>query len=270
MAANSPPRFFAAWRVEAHFSAVFSFDGFFALCSIWSAVLLCMHLHPAPEEILFGDCGRPCDPLSCLLFTAPWLRCSQTPVVQETPSSKDVELTCSVTSLFSAVTCLPVGPMSLDWPVNPFGRSECSRPSLSPDAPSDGLRLLFLLLNVLAEDRVLFTHNRRYSNVLQGGMDAAPSFPKVCDVLLGTPGALLDLFSPDKETGNPNSIISKNSWTITTSFASRKCMARTSFFKLFRCWLRDFDSFGTFLPDNENAGGSAICINRDLLLKRLL
>ena len=28
--------------------------------------------------------------------------------------------------------------------------------------------------------------------------------------------------------------------------------------------LRDF-VFGTFLPDNENAGGSAICINRDLL-----
>ena len=38
-------------------------------------------------------------------------------------------------------------------------------------------------------------------------------------------------------------------------------MERTSFFRLFRCWLRDFD----FIPDNENAGGSAISIHRDLL-----
>ena len=91
-----------------------------------------------------GDCGRPCDPLSCLLFTALWLRCSQTIVVQETPSAKDVDLTCSCTFLLRDATRLPVGPMSLDWPVNPFGRSESSRPSLPPDAPSDGLRRVAL------------------------------------------------------------------------------------------------------------------------------
>ena len=28
-----------------------------------------------------------------------------------------------------------------------------------------------------------------------------------------------------------------------------------------------FRFFGTFIPDNENAGGSAICIHRDLLLE---
>ena len=74
--------------------------------------------------------------------------------------------------------------------------------------------LPFLRLNVFAGDRVFFTHNRRHSNVQQGGMGAVPSFPKVCVVLPGTPGDLLDLFSPDKGTGNPNSITSKNSWTI--------------------------------------------------------
>ena len=126
--------------------------------------------------------------------------------------------------------------------------------------------VLFQLLYALAGDRVLFKHNHRYYNVLQDGMDVVHSFPKACDVLLGTPEALLDLFSPDKGTENSNSIISKNSWTTTTSFVSRKCMERTSFFKLSRCWLRDFDRlFGTFLLDNENAGGSAICIHRDLL-----
>ena len=74
---------------------------------------------------------------------------------------------------------------------------------------TDNNELLFQLLSVLAGDRVLFTHNRRYYNVLQGGMDVAPSFPKACDVLLGTRGALLDLFSPDKGTESPNSIFLK-------------------------------------------------------------
>ena len=50
-AASSPPRFFAAWRVKAHFSAVFSFDGFYALCHIWSAVLLFVNYHLAPEKV---------------------------------------------------------------------------------------------------------------------------------------------------------------------------------------------------------------------------
>ena len=69
--------------------------------------------------------------------------------------------------------------------------------------------LLFLLPNVLAGDRVLFTYNRGFSNALQCGTGAAPSFPRVYVVFLGTLGALLDLFSPDKGTGHPNSNISK-------------------------------------------------------------
>ena len=55
---------------------------------------------------------------------------------------------------------------------------------------------------------MLFKHNRRCYSVLQDGMDVAPSFPKDCDVLLGTPGALLDLFSPGKGTENLNQAIS--------------------------------------------------------------
>ena len=49
---------------------------------------------------------------------------------------KNVDPTCSTTSLFGDATCLPVGPMSLDWPVNPCGRSDPSGPSLLPGAPS--------------------------------------------------------------------------------------------------------------------------------------
>ena len=38
-----------------------------------------------------------------------------------------------------------------------------------------------------------------------------------------------------------------------------------SVFRLFQVLAPQFRFFGTFLPDNENAGGSAICIHRDLL-----
>ena len=38
-----------------------------------------------------------------------------------------------------------------------------------------------------------------------------------------------------------------------------------SFSRLFRCWLRGLSFFGTFIPDKENAGGSAIGIHKELL-----
>ena len=94
------------------------------------------------RESPLSDCDRPCDPLSCLLFTALWLRCSQTLVMQETSLAQDAELTCSLTSLFEVVTCLPIGPMSLVWPASPFDGNSC--PSLPPDAPGDGLRRVVL------------------------------------------------------------------------------------------------------------------------------
>ena len=96
------------------------------------------------REYSLGDCGRPCDPLSCLLFSALWIRCSQSFVVQETPSAKDFDLTCSITFLFNDATCLPIGPMSLDWLVHPFGRSDSSGPLLPPGAPRDGLQRVAL------------------------------------------------------------------------------------------------------------------------------
>ena len=64
-------------------------------------------------------------------------------------------------------------------------------------------------------------------------MDVGPSFPKAWDALLGTPGVSLDLFSQDK--GQTIQVLAPQ-----------------------------FRLFGTFLPDNENAGAPAICIHRDL------
>ena len=41
---------------------------------------------PYSREDSLGQCGRPCDTLSCLLFSALWLRCNQSILVQETQS----------------------------------------------------------------------------------------------------------------------------------------------------------------------------------------
>ena len=131
------------------------------------------------REDSLDECGLPCDPLSSLLFSALWLRCNQSLLVHETQSAKDPDLTCFTTFPFSTVTCLPVGPMSLDWPIDPFARSDLPRSSLPPEVPS--YLVLFQLLHVPVGDRMLFKHHRRHYNVLQGGMDVALSFPKSCD-----------------------------------------------------------------------------------------
>ena len=57
----------------------------------------------------------------------------------------------------------------------------------------------FQLPHVPVGDRVLFEHNRRYYNVLQGGMDVALSFPKARDVSIGTPGSRWICFLQTKE-----------------------------------------------------------------------
>ena len=95
--------------------------------------------------------------------------------------------------------------MSVDWFVIPFERSDSSRPSLLPDLLS-GLQqrgVCPAALRSLSGDRVFFKHNRSFDSVLQGGMVVTLSFPKVCDVSLGTPGALMDLFSSDKGCTTP-------------------------------------------------------------------
>ena len=98
----------------------------------------------------------------------------------------------------------------------------------------------FPLLDLLARDTVLFKHNRGSHIVLQGGMDVAPSFPKVCDVLPGTPGGSLGLFSRQRNIESKLNYLQKF-WTTTMSFVSTKCMERTSFFKPSWYWLCDFD-----------------------------
>ena len=135
MAASSPRRFFAAWRVEAPFSVVSRLDGFYAW---WSFLVRGVAFHESSScsrEDSLDDCGCPCNPLFCLLFSALWLRCSQSLFVQETQSAKDLDLTCSATFLLRDATCLPVGPMSLEWPIKPFWQIRFVRTLASSRCP---------------------------------------------------------------------------------------------------------------------------------------
>ena len=92
-------------------------------------------LHESPScswEDSLDECGRPCDPLSCLLFSALWLRCNHALLVQETQSAKDLDLTCFTTSLFGDATALSLTRCLTLQDAPPCSRKdpphECGRP----------------------------------------------------------------------------------------------------------------------------------------------
>ena len=136
MAAFSPPRLFLPLGVSRRPFPRFPFSmGFTLVLSLARGVVL----HDSAccsREDSFDECGRPCDTLSCRLFSALWLRCNQSVLVHGTQSAKDTDMTCSKVLPIKATTCLEVGPMSLDWAVDPFARSDFSRSSLPPGVHS--------------------------------------------------------------------------------------------------------------------------------------
>ena len=74
-----------------------------------------------------------------------------------------------------------------------------------------------------------------------------------------------DLFSPDKGTENSNSNISNRLLDNNNIICLQEVHGKDEFLQAIQVLAPQFRFFGTSLPDNENAGGSAICIHRDLL-----
>ena len=156
--------------------------------------------------------------------------------------------------------------MSLDWPVHPFGRSDSSVPLLPPDAPSDGLRRVALP----ASER-----SRWRQWILQAQ-------PRIVQRTTGWDGC-----GPFLSEGLR--CITWNTWCLVGSVLSRQrnrefklnyliklldhnniiCLqevhGKDEFLQAIQVLGPRFRLFGTFLPDNENAGGSATCIRRNLL-----
>ena len=217
------------------------------------------------RENCLGDCDCPCDPLSCLLFSALWPRCSQSFLVQETPSAKDVHLTCSTTFLFRDTTCLPVGPMSLDCPVHLFGRPDFSRPSLPPEVPSG------------KQQRGALPASQR-SCWRQGALHAQPQILQRttgCDgcgpflteglrcITWNTQSLVGSVFSRQRnrefKLNDLKKLLDHNNIV-----CLQEVHGKDEYIQAIQVLAPRFRLFGTFLPDNENAGGSAICIHRDL------
>ena len=211
----------------------------YVVLSLTRTVIVLDATHCSKEDSLC-ECERPCDALSCLAFSALLLRSNQSILVRETHPAKDIDLTCFKTFPIKATTCLQVGPMTLDWPVDPFARFDHSRSSLSPEVPSDDQRRDALPAS---------TRSRWKQNTLQAqpqvlqritGWDGCGNFLAggLRCIIWNTRGLIGSVFFQTEETESSNSNISRSSLTTTTTLhVSRKCMERTRISRLFRCWL---------------------------------
>ena len=112
---------------------------------------------------------------------------------------------------------------------------------------------------------MLFKHHRKYYRVLLVGMDVVLSFPKVCDVFLGTPGVSLDLFSQQKNREFKVKYL-RNLFINNNIVCLQEVHGKDEYLQALPVLATRFRFFfGTFIPENANAGGSAICIHRDTL-----
>ena len=117
------------------------------------------------------------------------------------------------------------------------------------------LKTLFQLSPVVGV--MLFNH-LRYNKILQVGLHVATSLMAVCDVLLGTLGVSLDRFFLRKEA--ERKLVENNN-----VICLQEVHGKDEFLQAIQVWAPRFQLFGTFIPGNENAGGSATCIHQDLL-----
>ena len=188
-----------------------------------------------PGRFSMWTCG-PCDTLSRFFFSALWLQRSQSLLVQEIQSAKETDLTCFKTFPIKGATCLQVGPMSLDWPVDPYARFDQSRPSLSPEVPNDEQQQGALPAS---------TRSRWRQNTLQpphqvlqriAGWDGCGHFLAggLRCITWNTRGLIGSVFSKQKK-GNSNSNISRSYLPTTIFHVSRKYMEETNISRLSRC-----------------------------------
>ena len=112
---------------------------------------------------------------------------------------------------------------------------------------------------------MLFNHHSKYYSVLQVGKDVAPSFLKACDVLLGTPGGLIGSVFPKQKNREFKLKYLEQLCDNNNSLCFQEVHGKDEYLQAIQVLAPRFRFFGTFIPDNENAGGSAICIHKDIL-----
>ena len=156
--------------------------------------------------------------------------------------------------------------MSLDWPVHPFGRSDSSGPLLPPDAPSDGLQRVALP----ASERSRWREGalQAQPQILQRttGWDGCGPFLSegLRCITWNTRGLVGSVFSRQRNREFKLNYL-KKLLDHNNIICLQEVHGKDEFLEAIQVLGPRFRLFGTFLPDNENAGGSAICIHRNLL-----
>ena len=247
------------------------FDGFYTFVLLLTRCVIVHDAASCSRENSLYECERTCEELSCLFFAALLLQSNQSILVQETQSAKDIDLTCFKTFPIKAATCLQVGSMSFDWPVDPFARLDHSRSLISPEVPSDeqqrgalpaSTRFRWRQNTLQAPPQVL-QHTTGWDGCgpfLSGGLRC---------ITWNTRGLIGSVF-PNKRTECSNSNISRSSLTTTTSYVSRRCMERTSISRLFRCWLRDLGFLVLLFLKTKTREERLSAFTGTFYLKRLL
>ena len=253
MAAPSPPRLSAAWQVEANsFSAAFLFVG---------RQLLHAHV-PFYCELNQTQCSRPYGTATYYLQTAFWLGTCQL-ILTQTERSNEPDLVCHRVSPLSSTTCLPVGPMSLEWPLaQPGGPFQPDHSPLHEDANSDCPGNAHLGPPHQRWRR----HDLQLPEVLRGQptRDTCVHVPTggLRCVSWNTRGFLGSTASSQRSREQKHiylTRLARNSDII--------CLQETQdeFLQAVQILHTQFRLFGTFTLNNVNAGGSPIFIHKNLL-----
>ena len=114
---------------------------------------------------------------------------------------------------------------------------------------------------------MLFQHHSKYYSVLQVGMDMALSLPKVCGVLHGnTRGLIGSVFSKQKKRELKLKYL-KKLFNNNNIVCLQEVHGKDEYLQAIQVLAPRFRFFGTFSSflKTKNAGGSAVCIQRDLL-----
>ena len=130
---------------------------------------------------------------------------------------------------------------------------------------ANNTKVLFQLPHVPVGDRMLFKHNRRYCNILKDGMDVALSFPEgMRCITWNTRGLVGSVFSRQRNREFKLKYL-KKLFDANNILCLQEVHGKDEYLQAIQVLAPRFRFFGTFILDNENAGGSAICIHRDLL-----
>ena len=131
MAAPSPPRLAAAWRVEAFFYLLHSSVVAFSNCFFF----LCRRLSLHDQVSCCGtQRGRPYDMLFCYFHPAIWLGKCQS-ILTQAQHSNEIDMVCY--RIFPSVSwaCSEEGPMSLGWPHAPRHMTNTCSHALNSKGP---------------------------------------------------------------------------------------------------------------------------------------